>query len=48
LQRINGCYKCRQIGHHQRECPTKYKSVNHITTEGASPAGQGKAPSDRV
>jgi len=48
LQRINGCYKCRQPGHRHYECPTKIKGVNHITTEGASSARQGKAPSDRV
>lgn len=48
LVRENGCFKCRQLGHHQRDCPQRQRAINHIATESTSTAGQGNAPSDRV
>jgi len=48
LIREGGCFKCRQVGHHQRDCPQKKRALNHIATESTSTAGQGNAPGDRV
>jgi len=51
LIRIGECFKCREEGHHARDCPPKKNgAINNIATEGYIAAGhqQGNAPSDRA
>ncbi|KAF9549591.1 hypothetical protein BGW38_009580, partial [Lunasporangiospora selenospora] len=52
LRDNNGCFKCREVGHHQRECskgkpPTRPAKLNNLSVDEDSSPDSGKVPSNQ-